>query len=112
MDSYRKLKWEDLGIREKITYITAIIAFIAGFGLVIAAFVVPPLGQVHNSVLFVLGESLVYVAGVFSITTYLTSSAKGLKDRLEYRLDDIEKAQLERERLRYSDNIDDVPYEK
>lgn len=106
---YKKITWKDLGIRERISYITAIAAFIIGFSLVIAGFIVEPTGVLHDSILYVTGECLIYCSAVFSISSYLTSSARMLKHRLNDRLDDLEKAQLERERLRYTDSIQDTP---
>lgn len=102
---YRKIDWKDLGIRERISYMTAILAFIIGFGLVIWGFCVPPIGDVSDSVLFVLGESLVYCSAVFSITTYLTSSARMLKHRMDDRMNDIERGLIQRQELR--NNIDE-----
>lgn len=50
--------------------ITAIAAFIIGWGLTIAGFIVPPRGEVHGSVLAILGEAMVYTASVFGVTLY------------------------------------------
>lgn len=54
----------------KAAYVTAIIAFIVGWGLTIAGFIVEPRGEVHGSVLAVLGEAMVYAASVFGVALY------------------------------------------
>ena len=54
----------------KAAYITAIISFVVGWGLTIAGFLVPPRGEVHGSVLAILGEAMVYAASVFGVTLY------------------------------------------
>lgn len=59
-----------MDIKQKTAYITAIIAFVAGWGLTIAGFCVPPEGEVSGSVLAVLGEAMVYAASVFGVTMY------------------------------------------
>jgi hypothetical protein len=56
--------------KDQAAYITAIIAFIVGWGLTIAGFIVPPLGEVSGSVLAILGEAMVYAASVFGVTLY------------------------------------------
>ena len=45
--------------RDTAAYITAIFAFVCGWGLTIAGFCVPPTGEVSGSVLAVLGEAMV-----------------------------------------------------
>lgn len=72
-------KWSHLDIKSKIAYITALIAFIAGWGLTIAGFIVPPVGAVTDSVLWILGQALVYAASVFGVGMYVTSSVRGMK---------------------------------
>lgn len=56
--------------RNRAAYATAIAAFVVGWGLTIAGFVVPPTGEVHGSVLAILGEAMVYAASVFGVTLY------------------------------------------
>lgn len=75
-------KWKELDARTRIAYITAIIAFIIGWGLTIAGFIVPPLGAVSDSVLWVLGQALVYAASVFGVGMYTVGSVKGMKQEI------------------------------
>ena len=56
--------------KQKAAFITAIVAFVAGWGLTIAGFCVPPTGEVSGSVLAVLGEAMVYAASVFGVGMY------------------------------------------
>lgn len=104
-----KKSWHDLSIREQIAYIIAIISFTLGWALTIFGAITEPSGEVHDSILFILGESLVFTGSIFGFGMWATSTAKGLKDRLNDRLDDLERAQIERERLRYSDSIEERP---
>ena len=75
-------KWKDLNIKSKIAIYTAIIAFVLGWLLTIAAFIVPPTGDISDSVLFVLGQALIYAASVFGITNYFTAEARQMKKDL------------------------------
>ena len=74
-----KEKWTELDLKTRIAYITAVVAFVLGWCLTIAGFVAPPLGIVSDSVLWVLGQSLVYAASVLGIGMYVTGSVKGMK---------------------------------
>ena len=57
-----KNKYEQCTKKQKIAIITALIAFGLGWGLTIAGFIIPPSGEIADSVLWVLGQSLVYAA--------------------------------------------------
>lgn len=72
-------KWSNLEIKTKIAYITAIVAFGIGWALTIAGFIVEPVGQIEESVLWVLGQSLVYSASVFGVAIYVTNSVREMK---------------------------------
>lgn len=77
--THMKEKWKELDLKTRIAYITAVVAFILGWCLTIAGFVAPPLGIVSDSVLWVLGQSLVYAASVLGIGMYVTGSVNGMK---------------------------------
>lgn len=73
------MKWSELDIKEKAAIVTAVAAFVVGWGLTIAGFIVPPLGEIADSILWVLGQALIYAASVFGITSYFTSESRRLK---------------------------------
>lgn len=74
-----------MSVKDKIAIGTAITAFVLGWGMTIAGFFVEPLGEVADSVLWVLGQALIYAASVFGISGYFNASAKKLKkDIKEY----------------------------
>jgi len=72
-------RWKDLDIKTRVAYISAVVAFVAGWGLTIAGFIVPPLGLVSDSVLWILGQALVYSASVFGVALYTTGAVKQMK---------------------------------
>lgn len=62
-----------MDVKQKAAYITAIVAFVLGWGLTIAGFCVPPTGEVSGSVLAVLGQAMLYAASVFGVTMYFNN---------------------------------------
>ena len=72
-------KWNDLSIKDKIAIISAVAAFVIGWGLTIAGFIVEPLGEVTESVLWLLGQALIYSASVFGVSAYFNSETVKLK---------------------------------
>ena len=74
--------------KEKAAYWTAIIAFIIGWGLTIAGFIVDPLGEVSRSVLAILGEAMVYAASVFGVTLYFRNQMEKFRSDTRTFLED------------------------
>ena len=73
-----KEQWLNLSIKTKIAYITAIVAFAIGWGLTIAGFIIGA-GVVSDSVLWILGQALIYAASVFGVGMYVSASVKNMK---------------------------------
>lgn len=71
--------WAKLDIKTKFAIVTAAVAFLAGWGLTIAGFITPPRGEVHDSILWILGQALIYTASVLGVGMYLTSELTKLK---------------------------------
>ena len=76
--------------KQRIAYWTAIIAFVCGWGLTIAGFIVPPKGEVSGSVLAVLGEAMIYTASVLGITLYFSNEILKFKRDARKYLNDRE----------------------
>lgn len=72
------LHWSQLDVKTKIAYITAILAFTIGWGLTIAGFIIGA-GVISDSVLWVLGQALVYAASVFGVGMYVSNEMVGMK---------------------------------
>lgn len=75
--------WKTLDIKSKIAYATAIVAFLIGWGLTIAGFIIGA-GVISESVLWVLGQSLVYAASILGVGMYVTSEVRGMKRSLTH----------------------------
>ena len=74
-----KIMSAKLDIKTKFAIGTAAVAFLAGWGLTIAGFIIPPKGEVHDSVLWILGQALVYTASVLGVGMYLNSELTKLR---------------------------------
>ena len=74
-----------LDIKTKFAIGTAVVAFVAGWGLTIAGFILDPQGEVHDSVLWILGQALIYTASVLGIGMYFNNQmAKFRADTRRY----------------------------
>lgn len=110
----QQVKWSDLTIKEKLAIISAITAFILGWGLSIAAFIVPPIGIVSDGILWILGQALLYAASVFGITGYFSAETVKLRHDMDRHLEHMERMQLQRERMRhkFSDDEPEPDYDE
>jgi len=66
--------------KDTIATISAVAMLIFGATITAIGFFVDPLGEIHQSVLYVLGQCLIYSGSIFGITVYTRR-----------RLDDMEK---------------------
>lgn len=58
----------------KIQVIIAIAAFVAAVGFGIAGFMVPPPGQIHESVLYLVAQFLLLTASIFGVGAMFTNN--------------------------------------
>ena len=70
MGNIKTYKWQDLCIKDKVAYATALASFVLGWALIGIAFIVQPLGQVDASVISVFGMALVYTASILGGSLY------------------------------------------
>ena len=62
---------------------TAVFMLIGGFALAVAGFIVPPLGQIHESVLGIFAECLIYAGSIFGVTVYIRTKYTEMKTYLD-----------------------------
>ena len=105
----RNDKWSDLNIKDKIAILSAIIAFILGWCMSIAGFWIPPVGDVSNSVLWILGQALLYAASVFGVSAYFRSETVQLRRDMDRHLERMESLQIQREKLRNGIDVEEIP---
>lgn len=73
---------KELTIKERISYIFATLAFIIGWALTIAGFIVPPTGEISGSVLWVLGQALLFAGSVIGISEHYGAELDKIKEQL------------------------------
>lgn len=83
--------WKTIDIKTKFAIGTAVIAFIAGWGLTIAGFIIPPEGEVADSVLWILGQALIYTASVLGIGMYFNNQMVKFRTDTRNYIDRIER---------------------
>ncbi len=69
-------------IRTDIQVFTAIGMLMAGVGLSIAGFIVPPMGEISDSVLMFTAQCLVYAGSALGINVYINSKFSDIKKQL------------------------------
>lgn len=83
--------WKTLDIKAKFAIVTAVVAFVAGWGLTIAGFIIPPKGEVADSVLWILGQSLIYTASVLGIGMYFNNQMVKFRADTRRYIDQVER---------------------
>ena len=101
--------YEKCTLKQKVAMLSGIVAFLLGWGLTIAGFFVPPLGEIADSVLWVLGQALVYTGSVLGLTQYFSAESVKLRHDVDRHLEQMERMQLERMKLRQGLDIDEIP---
>ena len=103
-----KTTWNDLSIKEKLAIGSACVAFTLGWLITgLAAFV--PLLISEQGVLWILGQSLVYTASVFGVSAYFRSEAVQLRRDMDRHLEQMERMQIQREKIRQGIDVEEIP---
>jgi hypothetical protein len=101
--------YEKCTIKQKVAMISGIIAFLLGWGLTIAGFCIPPIGEIADSVLWVLGQSLIYTGSVLGLTQYFSAESVKLRHDVDRHMEMMERMQLERMKIRQGIDVDEIP---
>ena len=74
--------------KENITVYSAVAMLVFGCVLTTIAFFIEPMGEIHDSVLWVLGQCFIYAGGALGIANYARGVAK---HEVDERLNDYER---------------------
>ena len=77
--------------RTDIQIYSAIAMLVAGVGLAVAGFIVPPTGEISDSVLMFTAQCLVYAGSALGINVYINSKFSDIKKQLTHNQTDNEK---------------------
>ena len=72
--------------KENIQLLSAVAMLFGGFALAVAGFIVPPTGQIHESVLGIFAECLIYAGSIFGVTIYIQTKYSELRSYLDNKL--------------------------
>ena len=67
----------------KIQYFIAVSAFIAAVGFGVAGFIVPPPGEVHDSVLYLIAQFLLLTASILGVGAMFASQKISIQRKIE-----------------------------
>ena len=101
--------YEKCTIKQKVAMISGIVAFLFGWGLTIAGFCIPPIGEIADSVLWVLGQSLIYTGSVLGLTQYFSAESIKLRHDVDKHMAMMERMQLERMKLKQGLDVGEIP---
>lgn len=107
-----KNKFADLNIKEKVAILSAVAAFVLGWTLCVLGFYEPPVGDVANSVLWILGQALLYAASVFGVSSYFSAETVAMKADINRHIEKMENLRIQRERLRDGHIIEEIPIDE
>ena len=82
-NNMKTYKWQDLCIKDKVAYSTALASFVLGWLLIGVAFVVAPIGQLDASVISVFGMALVYTASILGVSLYWSGKFNDFSRRVQ-----------------------------
>lgn len=72
--------------KDTIAVTSACIMLAFGIMLTAAGFIIDPMGEVHSSILWILGQALLYAGAVFGIAAYTHGIIKEQVNDLEQRM--------------------------
>jgi hypothetical protein len=101
--------YEKCTIKQKVAMISGILSFALGWGLTIAGFCIPPIGEIADSVLWVLGQALIYTGSVLGLTQYFSAESVKLRHDVDRHLEHMERLSLEREKIRQGIDVEEIP---
>ena len=104
--------YEKCTLKQKVAMLSGILSFALGWGLTIAGFCIPPIGEIADSVLWVLGQALIYTGSVLGLTQYFSAESVKLRHDVDKHLEHMERLQIQREKLRMGQDVEEIPKEE
>ena len=80
--------WSELSYRDKVAYSVTIGAFVAGVALSITGMVLPPTGEVHPSVITLVGLFLSFAGALLGISHHFENELGKFKATVEQKLNE------------------------
>ena len=83
-------KFNELTTKEIISYTFAAVAFILGWILIFLSFCADPFGVIADSVLWVMGQTFVFVGSVLGISQHYSAELGRFKSEVKTKLDSLD----------------------
>ena len=80
--------WSELSYRDKVAYTVTIGAFIIGVALSITGMILPPVGEVHPTVITLVGLFLSFAGALLGISHHFESELGKFKASVEQKLNE------------------------
>lgn len=90
---------QNLTLKEGISYSMAVVLFVFGIIMSIWGFVTPPEGELSNSLLFLVGQSLLFIAAILGISYSYEEKLNHFQAEIRRQMNNKDDGQEE-----YSDN--------
>lgn len=74
--------------KDWIKFISSIVLLVAGVVLIFISIYLPPIGEIHTSVLTVIGEIFTFVGAVFGIGEYAMIQIAKINNKIEDKKED------------------------
>lgn len=71
--------------RTRYQVYSALAMLLAGVALSVAGFLVPPVGEISDSVLWFFAQCLIYAGSIFGVSIYVQSKFTELKEEIDKR---------------------------
>lgn len=78
--------WSELSYRDKVAYTVTIGAFIIGVALSITGLIIPPTGEIHTSVITLVGLFLSFAGALLGISHHFENELGKFKASVEQKL--------------------------
>lgn len=79
------MKWNNQS-KEIVAHVAAGLLLLFGMIMVVCGFITPPSGEVHDSILWIFGQTLVFSGAVLGISLHVDNSIKSIEVKLEEKM--------------------------
>lgn len=79
------MKWNNQS-KEIAAHVSAGLLLLFGMIMVVCGFITPPSGEVHDSILWIFGQTLVFSGAVLGISLHVDNSIKSIEAKLEEKM--------------------------
>lgn len=80
--NYTATSWSELSIRDRIAYVVTSAAFVVGASLSIIGLIIPPVGEVHPSVITLVGLFLSFCGALLGISHHFNNELERFKSEI------------------------------